>query len=160
VFKHILCPIDGSQGSLRALDVAAEFAAEQGAALTILMVVDPSRAAAMAFGDPAMTGACLDAIDDEGALIVREASGHVAATVDARPATITGQPVPSIVDYAASNSCDLIVMGSHGRGGIQRAFLGSIAEGVLRHANVPVLVIRWSQHDEKAHAMQTAATTH
>ncbi len=150
MFKHILCPIDGSLGSLEALDVAAKLAAEQHAALTICMVVDPSQAAAMAFGDPGMSGACLDALDEEAAQIVHDAALRVAATSSASTATVTGQPVTSIVDYANSNACDLIVMGSHGRGGIQRALIGSIAEGVLRHASIPVMVIRWSERHEKA----------
>lgn len=160
MFKHILCPIDGSECALEALDVAAKLASEQNAALTICSVADPSQAAAMAFGDPAMTGACLDALDDEADAVVREAAAREAATIIAHTAALTGQPIPAIVEYAASNGCDLIVMGSHGRGGIQRALVGSVAEGVIRHASVPVLVIRWSQRREKTRQAQAAAATH
>jgi nucleotide-binding universal stress UspA family protein len=157
MFKHILCPIDGSQGSLQALDTAAKLAAEQQAALTICMVVDPSQAAAMAFGDPGMSGACLGALDDEAAQIVHDAAARVAATSAAQTVTLTGQTVTSIVDYAASNACDLVVMGSHGRGGIQRALIGSVAEGVLRHANIPVMVIRWTAGIAKSRPERAAA---
>lgn len=157
MFKHILCPIDGSQGSLEALDVAAKFAAEQRAALTICMAVDPSQAAAMAFGDPGMSAACLNALDDEAAHILHDAAGRVTATIGARTTTLTGQAVPSIVDFAASNGCDLIVMGSHGRSGISRALIGSVAEGVLRHSGVPVMVIRRPEHRQKAAPVKAGA---
>lgn len=160
MFKHILCPIDGSACALEALDTAANLASEQNASLTIFSVADPSQAAAMAFGDPAMTGACLDAIDNEADAVVRDAAARVAATIIARVATLTGQPISSIVEFAALNACDLIVMGSHGRGGIQRALVGSVAEGVIRHASVPVMVIRWSKRHDKAHQSHAAASTH
>lgn len=88
--------------------------ADQRAALTICMVVDPSQAAAMAFGDAGMSGACLDALDEEAAQIVYDAAARVAATSSAQTATRMGQSAQSIVDYAASNACDLIVMAATG----------------------------------------------
>lgn len=142
MFKHILCPIDGSDRSLQALEMAATFAAEQGADLTICTIVDPSKAAAMAFGDPAMSNACFDALEDEAKAMVAEAAERVQKAVVAHTAVICGRPVESIVQYAGENGCDLIVVGSHGRSGIQRALLGSVAEGVIRHASVPVLIDR------------------
>lgn len=146
MFKNILCPIDGSDTSLQALDVAARLAAEQKAELTICTVVDPAKASAMAFGDPAMSAACFDALDGEAKAMVADAAARVKDIVAAQVATVSGAPVQSIVDYLVSHPYDLIVMGSHGRSGISRAFIGSVAEGVLRHANVPVLVIRQHVH--------------
>jgi nucleotide-binding universal stress UspA family protein len=143
VFKHILCPVDGSVPSLVALDAAAQFAFEQRASLTICTVVDPAKAAAMAFGDPGMTGACYDAMDDEGTALAEEAAERVKNAVAAHAVTLHGSPVQSIVEYAAAGDFDLIVMGSHGRSGIPRAFLGSVTEGVLRGAGIPVLVNRY-----------------
>jgi nucleotide-binding universal stress UspA family protein len=142
VFKHILCPVDGSDTSVHALDLAAKLAVEQNASLTICLVVSPSKAAAMAFGDPAMSAMCFGALEDEGKSLVENATALVKDRITPRTAVLDGEPVTSIVDYAASNACDLIVMGSHGRGGIQRALIGSVAEGVLRHASVPVMVTR------------------
>ncbi len=144
MFKHILCPIDGSEQSLQALDAAARFAAEQQARLTVCIVVDPAKAAAMAFGDPGMTGACFDALEEEGKSVVSDAAARVKDIIAAEAVALDGQPVQGIVDYADANGCDLIVMGSHGRGGIQRALLGSVAEGVLRQAAVPVMVMRYA----------------
>lgn len=144
MFTHILCPIDGSEGSIQALTTAANLAAEQNAELTICTVVDPAKAAAMAFGDPAMSAACYDALDGEARAMVEEAASKFQPTVKSKCVTIDGQPVDSIVSYATRNACDLIVMGSHGRGGLSRALLGSVAEGVVRHASIPVMIIRWT----------------
>jgi nucleotide-binding universal stress UspA family protein len=144
MFTHILCPIDGSECSLEALDIAARLASEQSAKLTICTVVDPSKAAAMAFGDPPMTAACFDALDEEGKLLVADAAARVKQSTTAQAVCLDGQPVESIVEYTVANACDLIVMGSHGRSGIRRALLGSVAEGVLHKTDVPVMVIRWT----------------
>ncbi len=54
----------------------------------------------------------------------------------------TGRVAEAIVDEARESGCDLIVIGTHGRRGIGRALLGSDAENVLRHATVPVLLVR------------------
>lgn len=143
MFKHVLCPIDGSDQSFEALDLAARFAAEQQARLTIFTATDPSKAAAMAFGDPVMTGACLDALEGDAKSMIRDAAERVKGTIVAQTVVNNGQPVEVIVQYAASHDCDIIVMGSHGRSGLQRALLGSVAEGVLRHATVPVLIDRY-----------------
>lgn len=144
MFKNILCPVDGSRGSFQALDVAAKFAAEQRARLTICSVVDPSQAAAMAFGDPGMSSACYDALLEEAKHLLSDAAARASVTIRADVAVLNGQTPRSIVHYAAEHHCDLIIMGSHGRTGIQRALVGSVAEGVLRHAGVPVMIIRSS----------------
>lgn len=54
----------------------------------------------------------------------------------------TGSPSREIVRYAEEQDCDLIVMGTHGRGGIDRLLLGSVAERVVRSSSVPVLTVR------------------
>lgn len=151
MFTNILCPIDGSRASVQALNVAAELAREQQASLTICNVVDPSRAAAMAFGQPTMTTACYDALEDESKALLSDTASRCTA-VPAKTALLNGPTIAAIVEYAGANACDLIVMGSHGRSGIQRALLGSVAEGVLRHAEVPVMVIRWNQGDTNRQA--------
>lgn len=156
MFNHILCPIDGSQAAHQALDIAAKLAQEQHAALTICSVVDPSQAAAMAFGDPGMSAACYSALEDESKTLVAEAAARLRGCVTAFAVTLIGQPVAGIVSQAASCGADLIVMGSHGRSGIPRAFLGSVAEEVLRRATIPVMIIRYTQH-VKGGAAETAA---
>lgn len=111
----------------------------------------------MAFGDPAMSAACYNALDDEAHGLLAEAAEHVKGYAAAETVTLTGQPVSGILDCADSVGADLIVMGSHGRGGIRRALLGSVAEGVLRRANVPVMIIRYSEQRAKTRDAETAA---
>ncbi len=142
MFRHILVPIDGSDCSYHALDIAAEFAKEQRAVLSICTVVDPAKAAAMAFGEAAMTSACLDALDDEGKTLVRDAMQRVLPIWPADTAVLDGAPVEGIVEHAKASGADLIVIGSHGRSGLPRLLLGSVAEGVIRNAASPVLVVR------------------
>jgi nucleotide-binding universal stress UspA family protein len=142
MFKHILVPIDGSDCSLQALEVAAKFAGEQQARLTICTVVDPAKAAAMAFGEASMAAACLDALDEEGKALVGDAAGRVKVIWPSEVAVLDGAPVDTIVDYARESEADLVIIGSHGRSGIQRLFLGSVAEGVIRNASMPVMVVR------------------
>lgn len=59
-----------------------------------------------------------------------------------------GDAIETIVEAAKQFSVDLIVIGTHGRGGIMRAILGSVAEGVMRHSDVPVVVVRSPHVDE------------
>lgn len=142
MFKHILVPIDGSDCAYHALDIAAAFALEQGAQLSVCTVVDPAKAAAMAFGEASMAAACLDALDDEGKGLVEQAARRVQTIVHADVCVLDGAPVDSIVQYAQGCGADLIVLGSHGRTGLPRFFLGSVAEGVIRNSAVPVMVVR------------------
>jgi nucleotide-binding universal stress UspA family protein len=142
MFKHILVPIDGSDCSLQALDTGAQFAREQQARLTVCTVVDPAKAAAMAFGEASMAAACLDALDEEGKALVQDAARRIEGVWPADVAVLDGTPVDTIVDYARQHAVDLIVIGSHGRSGLQRLFLGSVAEGVVRAAAKPVMVVR------------------
>lgn len=65
-----------------------------------------------------------------------------AAGVAARTQVIEGHPGTAIVDAAAAEQADVIVMATHGRGGIGRAVLGSVADHVVRHATCPVLLVR------------------
>lgn len=140
MFKHILVPTDGSECSFQALEVAAQFASEQRARLTVFTVVDPARAAAMTFGEASMAAACLDALDAEGEALVRDAASRISVTWPAEVAVLEGTPVQTIVDYVRESGADLVIIGSHGRSGLQRLLLGSVAEGVIRSAGVPVLV--------------------
>jgi nucleotide-binding universal stress UspA family protein len=144
MFTSILCPIDGSECAAKALDIAAQLAAEQKAKLTICTVVDPSRAAAMAFGDATMSAACFEALEDEAKTLAADALERVKNVAKAEVICLDGQPIEKIVEYALAKGCDLIVIGSHGRSGIRRALLGSVAEGVLHKAHAPVMIIRWT----------------
>ncbi|HZT11891.1 MAG TPA: universal stress protein, partial [Candidatus Baltobacteraceae bacterium] len=121
MFKSILCPVDGSETAAEALEIASRLAAEQGARLTVCTVVNPAKASAMAFGDPAMSAACFSALDDEARAMVVETVEKIKNLVPAQSVCLSGETVPSIVHCAEEQHADLIVMGSHGRTGISRA---------------------------------------
>jgi nucleotide-binding universal stress UspA family protein len=69
------------------------------------------------------------------------AAGVRESALECQTGTVEGIPGDEIVDYATKIGADLIVMGTHGRGGLRRVLLGSVAEKVLRAACCPVLVV-------------------
>jgi nucleotide-binding universal stress UspA family protein len=64
------------------------------------------------------------------------------ANVEVEPVILKGNPANEIVDFAEQNDIDLIVMGTHGKSGIQRFLIGSVAENVVRHSKTSVLVVK------------------
>jgi nucleotide-binding universal stress UspA family protein len=152
----VVVPVDGSDVSLKALGVAADFAHTVGAKLVICHVVDIAKAAAMTAGNVQFVGGCLEALRDEGRSIVQVAADRVRTlppSVETR--VLQGSPVEEILGIAGEVHAAWIVMGSHGRTGLGHALLGSVAEGVLRHANVPVIIV---PSKAQVHTAQKAAS--
>jgi nucleotide-binding universal stress UspA family protein len=145
VFHSLFVPIDGSEPSDAATALALKLAADQNAAMTFVNVVEVDKVLAsvlpgQGYADPAPA---IDAMRAAGREMLKNAVGQAqAAGIKARSELIEGNCVPCIVDAAKSADADLIVIGSHGRGGLTRLVLGSVAEGVLRHGTVPVLIIK------------------
>ncbi|GAA0227109.1 universal stress protein [Haladaptatus pallidirubidus] len=140
--KRILVPIDGSEQSTKALDyVLTEF---PNAEPTVINVIDPIDVGyTSTVGMPGYSEewyedskARAEAMFTEAREIADE-HGRTLAT-----ATEVGRPAQVIVDYAEENDFDHIVMGSHGRSGVSRILLGSVAETVVRRSPVPVTVVR------------------
>jgi len=144
--KRILVPTDFSPGSRAALDHAAGLAERFGATVVALHVWQPP---ALMRGDDAVS------IAGQPYQTLAEAARQRASTaMDEflaplieheglwfRRQLATGDPAATIVDVAAGGAFDLIVMGTHGRTGIKRMLLGSVAEYVTRRATCPVLTI-------------------
>ncbi|MCE2945930.1 MAG: universal stress protein [bacterium] len=157
MFKRILIPIDGSKTSQQALKRGIAFAAEQGAALRLLHVHEVSVLADMY---AAQTAAGLSVAPNVKALEKFEADlekrsqslleQSTALAAKAGVAKVDGKMINAgmrkaaklIVDDATKWKADLIVMGTHGRSGFDHLVFGSVAEGVMRTATVPVLLIR------------------
>lgn len=138
---RILVPIDGSACSLEALDVAIGFAAELGSEVIVCHVVDLARAATMSGGEAQLVAGCLEELQAEGMALVADAENRVAGRVPVSAQTAEGAPVAEIERLAAEIEPTFIVIGSHGRTGLNRLLMGSVAEGVVRSAPAPVMVI-------------------
>jgi nucleotide-binding universal stress UspA family protein len=144
MFQRILVPVDGSAPSRDAVELAVATAAAVGGSLVFCSVVDSDRivmeCAAMPFVDPTPSIDGLKARANEAlAAAVARAEG---LNLRAESILKEGEPIKSVIAMAHLYGADLIVMGSHGRRGLQRLLLGSTTEGVLREADVPVLVVR------------------
>jgi nucleotide-binding universal stress UspA family protein len=138
-FRTILVPHDFSPQSDAAIELAQQLAGLSGARLhlvhavetPLLHAVTPAGVIALSLSSVVAEGALLEA---EGAL--RRVAGGAQVCV------VEGAPRDVISAVAAQLPADLIVMGTHGREGLARAVLGSVAEHTVRHAPCPVLTVR------------------
>jgi nucleotide-binding universal stress UspA family protein len=147
MYQHILVAVDGSEPSKRAYAEALRLAADQHAALRVAHVIDLGVGLApwaeMAFVNWNTVEA---ALRKSGSAILEDAMAEAGrAGVDATSSTLetdVDDPAGEILAESARWGADLIVMGTHGRHGLAHLILGSVAEGVLRRATVPVLLVR------------------
>ena len=146
MFKHILLATDGSAASEHAAQIAADMARAHGAKLTALYVVDPYPYLGIGESNPLGFQAYMSAAHEHAA----QAHAKVAELCSLGDAPVTLQARISedltasagIVQTAKDEGADLIVMGSHGRTGLVRFMVGSVAAKVLAEATVPVMVMR------------------
>jgi nucleotide-binding universal stress UspA family protein len=139
LFRTILCPVDFSEHSVTALRYAAIIARRCDGRLHALWVNDPMLAtAAVAFGDQDYEKQSLEELR---LFVARALPGGVLNGKSIRYAVETGDAARSIVSAAKRLRSDLIVMGAHGLGGIQKALIGSVTERVLRSTSTPVLAV-------------------
>ncbi len=143
MFQQILIPTDGSECSQVAVRKGIELAKLTAGSITFLHVID------IAVERMISTWA-LPVISEQHAVLEREGDKALAwalelakeAGVEAKTKIIRGHPAPAIVEIAKDH--DLIVMGTHGLRGLERMFLGSVADGVLHQSQTPILVLRAS----------------
>ena len=149
-FKRILHPTDFSELSLHALKYARELAETFSAQLYCLHVIDESYQYWSAMG-PEMapvTPPVEDLTSMAQGQMERFADEHLVGMKFAPiSAVVSGKPFAEIARYARENSIDLIVLATHGRGGLTHVLLGSTAEKVVRKAPCPVLTVRDPQHE-------------
>jgi nucleotide-binding universal stress UspA family protein len=140
-FRSIVCAVDFSAPSMAALQTAAEIAVRSGGRVTALYVEDPllgQGAAAVGYNTGLLRKSTLRELQR---LLHRVALPIGLAPEKWSVETILGRPAPAIVAVSRQMDADLIVMGTHGRRGPGKLFFGSTAEGVLRRASVPVMVV-------------------
>lgn len=141
-WKKIVVAYDGSTCSRAALATAMSLAKAESATLLVCTVVDPI-AIATEHAPMPPTQAALD----EGRALARRLAQEATETAlkagaTSQALTAEGEPAYEIVQTARQNGADAIVIGTHGRSGIKRAFLGSVAEETLRSSSIPVVVVR------------------
>ncbi len=140
MFTKILVGLDGSPGSMRAMEVAAALAREFGAALHTLSVIDRDPRFAATVGE----------VDEEREAAerylqqVQESARHVAAEhgVAVETATVHGHVAQTLAETTKSAGYDLLVLGHSGHSGVWGPFLGTTTDKVSRHASCSVLIVR------------------
>jgi nucleotide-binding universal stress UspA family protein len=142
MYKKILVPLDGSELAKRALDEAEKLAKCFGAEITLFQVVPFMPI----YGSPELvTPLIVDEKQKEGAerYLINVAEELEKRELKVTTMVRTGQQVAlEIIDYSKQSGADLIVMCTHGRSGITRWMLGSVAQKVLSRAETPILLIR------------------
>lgn len=144
MFKKILVPSDGSVQAHKAAEVAADLAKSQGATIVGVFVVDPFPF--IGVGEASAAG--LQAYLSEAQAAAARSLGDIRQMCEGKGVAFEGDTIErssaweGIIETAKAEGCDLIVMGSHGRRGLEALILGSVAQKVLTHATVPVLIVK------------------
>jgi nucleotide-binding universal stress UspA family protein len=163
LFERILCAVDDSPAARRAFEAAVALAVERRAELHLLTVVQIADLYAAGFErDGFDPDGSMSAIYAEArAAVKRLAAEALAHGARIKPLVLGGADVAErIIACATAQRCGLIVLGTHGRGGIRRALAGSTAEGVLRSSPIPVLAFRDPAENEPAeHRPRDSAVT-
>jgi universal stress protein A len=139
-FRKVLIAVDSEPVTVRAVETGVDLAQALGAEVAFIHVVDSSLAYPGDTGTPPhemIASAKLDAKK-----LITTIRQRLPPQSPAIEFIEVGRPSEEIVKGAKEWSADLIVIGSHGRRGMQRALLGSVAEAVMRHAPCPVVVVR------------------
>lgn len=155
-WRKICCAVDLSDPSRQAMEEAADLAGRLQGELTLVHVHVPA---------PPVAGDVLVSPDDASAAELREmewalerwrdeAQRRSGVTVTTR--ILIGEPAAELVKFARESGCELIVVGTHGRAGLTRLVLGSVAERVVRRAPCPVLVARERSSVELSDAEEAA----
>ena len=144
MFKHILVPVDGSSTAQLAVDKAISLARAFGSRVTAIFVIDPYPFTGVgtdfAYGQAEYLSA---ATAEANSAIKASRAAFEAAGISAETSVIEANAAwRGVVQSAKTIGADLIVMGSHGRSGLEKLVLGSVTQAVLSHTHLPVLVVR------------------
>ena len=143
MYEQILVPTDGSQGSAHVALQAIDLAEQYGAAVHVLSVIDDSHRSILpnvGGADDTLREKAENAIDR----VTKMASVHGIETVGE---IREGDPAEEVLAYAEEIGADAIVAGTHGRSGVERRLIGSVAERLVRHADCPVMTVRLPETD-------------
>lgn len=144
MFKRILVPTDGSEISTKALESAIGMARIHGSTLYALSVKEPFPYSAVSEMQPTPPQEFFDAQERIASARIKA----VLAAAEAAGVSCEGHTIEAlhaweaIIEHASDKQCDLVIMASHGRRGVQALLLGSETQKVLTHCTIPVLVVR------------------
>jgi nucleotide-binding universal stress UspA family protein len=147
MFKKILCAVDGSEHSLRSVEVASEMAEKFGAPLTILTVAKSVKLPAKVrefFQSESLMGEATYVLEPMTESVLAEAKKRAEAKGSVKVDTVVlqGQPARTIVDFVKRNKIDCAVIGSRGLGDLEAALLGSVSHKVTSLADCTVVVVK------------------
>jgi nucleotide-binding universal stress UspA family protein len=145
-YRKILCAVEGDSSGELVLRQAAGLARREQAALTVLHAISPAEDTTQNLLEAMLPADRLRELETRRRGSAEAELGDLVARTTADLPDITkvvmvGHPVPAILEQAQKLGADLIVLGTHARSGLGRAFLGSVATRVIQGASVPVLVI-------------------
>lgn len=160
VFRHILVPVDGSAFSRSAVPYALALATAPDAVIELVSALDPASlltgsiypgdlsvgapaygsGAEVPVGAPEMMEASRRRIEKQLEATAEEIQASTEATV--RWKLLEGEPSEAIAAQVETGGAELVVMSTHGRGGLERAWLGSVADRLIRRVDIPVLLVR------------------
>ncbi len=138
MIKNILVPVDGSEGSDKAVAHAINIAETCGAKLNFLYVANINQLAISA----ALSTAILEAVTKAGKTILERAENMLPTGIEHKIFLETGSPAAVILDFEENLNIDLIVMGSRGLSVVKGVLLGSVSQYIIERAKCPVLVIK------------------
>lgn len=139
--KSIMCPTDYSSFSEAALGYASLLASESGARLYIVHVDEEFPTYVPGYGGYGISVEPTDQQEKEARAMLERVVPTI-PDVQYEHRFLIGAPEREILTFAKKENVDLIVLGSHGRTGLARVLMGSVAEGIVRHATCPVLTVK------------------
>jgi nucleotide-binding universal stress UspA family protein len=144
MFKHILVPVDGSSSASQAVEKAIAVAEAFKSCVTIIYVIDPYAFSGVGTDFSYGQAEYLAAANAQASEALKAAKqAFEARGINVTASVVEGHAIyRGILETAESLNADLLVMGSHGRRGLERLVLGSVTAQVLSHAHLPVLVVR------------------
>lgn len=155
MYDRLLVPTDGSLEDERAIKHALELATAHGATVVAVSVVNTAGYVGLPM-ETAMEGISA-MMWEKSEVAVNRVVELASGTVKVETVVARGVPHREILEVATRQDCDLIVMGTHGRGGLNRLLLGSVAEAVLRNASIPVLAVN-VENTQPSDELEAAAT--
>lgn len=154
MFKKILVPLDGSAFAEAALPLATAVARRSGAAIELVNVHEPAPNLAYDEWEAAAREWSLSYLRETEGRLRDFSPGQVTTTV------LAGRVSDALVQHAEASDSDLVVMATHGRGALTRAWLGSVADAFVRHTDRPVLLVRPDEDEGPADLAAEVALDH